>query len=113
MNKECNIVRDLMVLYELENCSEESIQMIKEHIKNCEGCRKIWEAKSGEEIEQIIDEVKKEDGKEEFEKLKKRIRRRNVLKIIVVAFMLRYVLKLTSLSSIIIFRQGIDKRCVL
>ena len=59
MKKECNIVRDLMVLYELENCSKESIQMIKEHVENCEECRKIWESKSGEEIEQAIEEIKK------------------------------------------------------
>ena len=88
MKKECNIVRDLMVLHELDNCSDESIHMIKEHIENCEECRKIWESKSGEEIEQVIDEVKKEDGKEEFNKLRKRVRRKNILKILVIALVL-------------------------
>ena len=90
MNKECNIVRDLMVLYELENCSEESIQMIKEHIENCEECRKIWELKAGAEIEQIIDEVKKESENEEFKKLRKRIRRKNILRIIVITIILAF-----------------------
>lgn len=88
MKKECNVVRDLMVLYELENCSDESVQMIKEHIENCEECRKIWESKSEEEIEQVIEEVKNEDGKEEFNKLRKRVRRKNILKILVIAFVL-------------------------
>jgi len=88
MNKECNIVRDLMVLYELENCSDESVQMIKEHIENCEECRKIWESKSGEKIEQVIEEVKKENEKDEFDKLRKKIRRKNILKILVIAIVL-------------------------
>lgn len=90
MKKECNIVRDLMVLYELENCSKESIQMIKEHVENCEECRKIWESKSGEEIEQAIEEIKKEN--EEFDKLRKKIRRKNILKIIVIAIALSFVM---------------------
>ena len=90
MKRECNIVRDLMVLYELETCSKESIQMIKEHIESCEECRKIWETKSGEEIEQVIEEVKKEN--EEFDKLRKKIRRKNILKIIVIAIALSFVM---------------------
>lgn len=92
MKKECNIVRDLMVLYDLENCSDESVQMIKEHVENCEECQKIWESKSGEEIEQAIEEIKKENAKEEFDKLRKKIRRKNILKIIVIAIFLSFVM---------------------
>lgn len=90
MNKECNIVRDLMVLYELENCSDESIQMIKEHIENCEECRRIWESKSGEKLEKVVDEVKQEAGNKEFDKLRKKIRRKNILKIVVIAIALSF-----------------------
>jgi len=88
MKVECNIIRDLMVLYELENCSEESIEMIKNHIEECEECRKIWESKTGDEIEQVIDKVKKAEETEEFYKLRKRIRRKNILKILMIAFVL-------------------------
>lgn len=90
MKKNCNIVRDLMVLYELENCSEESMQMINEHIEACNECRKIWESKTREVIEKVVDEVKEDEGKEEFEKLRKKIRRKNIIKIIIIACILAF-----------------------
>lgn len=37
----CNIIRDLMVLYEDNVCSDESRQMIEEHIADCEECRRL------------------------------------------------------------------------
>lgn len=39
----CNVIRDLMVLYEDHVCSEESRQMVEEHIAGCEECRKIYQ----------------------------------------------------------------------
>ena len=39
----CGVVRDLLILYEDDVCSEESNEVIKEHIKGCEGCRKAYE----------------------------------------------------------------------
>lgn len=90
MKVECNIIRDLMVLYELENCSEESIQMIKNHIEECEECRKIWESKTGETIEKVVNEVKQDEGKEEFDKLRKKVRRKNIVIILVAAIVLSF-----------------------
>lgn len=90
MKKECNIVRDLMVLYELENCSIESIQMIEKHIEECEECRKIWESKTKGIVEKVVEETKTKDGKEEFDKLRKKIRRKNIIKIIVITCILAF-----------------------
>lgn len=44
MNKiPCNTIRDLLVLYEDNVCSEESRQIIEEHITECEECRELYE----------------------------------------------------------------------
>ncbi len=39
----CNTVRDLLPLYIDGCCSEESKEIVEEHIKDCEACRKIFE----------------------------------------------------------------------
>ncbi len=38
----CNIVKDLIPLYIDECCSEESQNIIKEHLENCEDCKKVF-----------------------------------------------------------------------
>lgn len=44
MNKvPCNVIQDLLVLYEDDVCSAESKTLIEEHIGTCEECRKIYE----------------------------------------------------------------------
>jgi len=45
---ECDIVRDLMVLYEDDVCSRESRKFVEEHLNGCEACRKIYEGTSQE-----------------------------------------------------------------
>lgn len=35
----CNIIRDLQLLYEADECSEDSKKLIEEHLKTCEKCR--------------------------------------------------------------------------
>lgn len=39
----CNVIRDLLVLYEDDVCSEDSRKLIEEHIATCEECRHIYE----------------------------------------------------------------------
>ncbi len=40
---DCNVVRDLIPLYIDGCCSEESASIVKEHIENCDACRKLLE----------------------------------------------------------------------
>lgn len=40
---DCNIVKDLIPLYIDECCSEESANLVKEHIDSCAECRKLYE----------------------------------------------------------------------
>lgn len=44
MNKiPCNVIKDLIVLYEDDACSAESRQLVEEHVKDCPDCRKLYE----------------------------------------------------------------------
>ena len=42
-NQECEIISDLLPLYLEGKISEESMGFIREHLENCEGCRKNLE----------------------------------------------------------------------
>ena len=48
MNKQCKIIEDLLPLYHDGVCSEESREMVDEHLAQCEDCRKLLEQIDGE-----------------------------------------------------------------
>lgn len=57
---ECCVVKDILPLYAENLCSEETSEIVKEHIENCESCRKLSEKIEIEEKvpEKIPDETK-------------------------------------------------------
>lgn len=48
---DCNVIADLIPLYIDNTCSKESSELIEEHIKTCEGCKKLLEDMRAEGIE--------------------------------------------------------------
>lgn len=69
----CSIIRDLMVLYEDNVCSDESRQMIEEHIADCEECRRLCRMAESELPPVALREgERQEDGRDEFLELAKR-----------------------------------------
>ena len=53
MNKQCEIVQDLLPLYVDGACSESSSEMIKEHLETCPECKALYEklcANTGEDL---------------------------------------------------------------
>lgn len=48
MSKQCKVVEDLLPLYHDGICSEESRQMVDEHLSQCEHCRKMLNQIDGE-----------------------------------------------------------------
>ena len=40
---DCNVIKDLIPLYIDGCCSEESAQLVREHITSCDACRKMFE----------------------------------------------------------------------
>lgn len=69
----CNIIKDLMVLYASGECSDDSKAAILEHVQQCPGCREIWETMETDALEDAY-EVEKET---EFQQVTKEIRKRN------------------------------------
>lgn len=67
MKQECAVVQDLFVLYEDDVLSSESRKMVKEHIKTCAECRKVYEKMSVplSDIQETLPGVKKILGKSE------------------------------------------------
>lgn len=54
MNKQCDIVQDLLPLYVDDACSEASAEMIKEHMETCETCKEIYEKMCSHASEKIL-----------------------------------------------------------
>ena len=49
MKHDCEVIRDLLPLYQDDVCSPKSREMVEEHLKECEACKK--------ELEEIKKEV--------------------------------------------------------
>ena len=85
MNNECKVIQDLLPNYIENLTSEESNEIIKKHLKECEKCQKIYESMKENE-----DDKKIEKGKIELlKKVKKKI---SFLKIILILILLIFVL---------------------
>ena len=80
----CNIVRDLLPLYADGETSEETSEMIKEHLSGCEDCRRAWHhyAKIPHSLDGASSEGKY--GKYHYSEVARRIRRRNTVQLSVV-----------------------------
>lgn len=88
MKQSCNVIKDLLILYEDDACSEESIQLIEEHLKTCPECSKYLERI--QHTDDILSEEIKETILPEEKIMKhslKKVRRRWVASLIAV-FML-------------------------
>lgn len=74
MKYPCELVRDLLPLYQDEVCSPESRVIVEEHLKECQPCRKVQkqlqdttiEDRLQREGEQVIDRYKKQVKKKTF-----------------------------------------------
>ena len=72
MNKECEVIRDLLPLYADDVCSETSRELIREHLQECPECSAVLEKLRSHEIENDLREEK--DSVLEYQA--KRIKRR-------------------------------------
>ena len=50
MKHDCEVIRDLLPLYQDDVCSPKSREMVEEHLKECEACKK--------ELEEIKKEIR-------------------------------------------------------
>lgn len=79
----CEIIRDLLPLYQDDICSEKSRNAIEEHIKECESCRTYLKKMEGEipiETDKIEGTDEEWKGLREFsEKVSRKLNRRIVM----------------------------------
>lgn len=79
MKQSCDVIKDLLVLYEDDMCSEASKKVVEEHLKGCQECRTYYQ-KLQCTNEMISGEIKEEFVKEDkvmkqgFRKIRRRWR---------------------------------------
>ena len=91
MKNECDIVGDLLFSYNDGILSNTSKELVEEHLKKCEKCRKILEEIKQENVEK--NQVKEIDF---FKSVKKKINKRNV--IILVVFIILMIIVLFNIQ---------------
>ena len=71
----CDVIKDLLVLYAEDMCSDETKVMVEEHLENCEKCKKQLENyKKKLEVEKKADtEPQKENELKPMKKVKKKL----------------------------------------
>ena len=72
MNKECEVIRDLLPLYADDVCSETSRELIEEHLQECPDCSAVLEKLRNSEIESGLREEKEEVIGQQAKRFKRR-----------------------------------------
>ncbi len=83
MKVSCKIIEDLLPLYEDGVCSQQSKQLVEDHLKSCETCRKLLENTQIEPIAYV--EPEKSAAESAFKKGIQKIRIRWLLSVVLVA----------------------------
>jgi hypothetical protein len=77
MNNECKIVSDLLPLYIEDMVCEETAEFVKNHLSECENCKRDFEElKDGNDPKDIFNEVS--ENKEDVKPFKKIMKKMNI-----------------------------------
>lgn len=81
MKYACNLIKDLLPLYHDEICSEESKQAIEEHFEECQECQEYYKKLNESDVVEYatFDEKMEEKKVESLKKVKKKLRKRDIL----------------------------------
>lgn len=92
-NSKCEIIRDLIPLYDEKLCSAESAALIEEHIKTCTACKVLLEKLPKTELPKADT-----DALKPFVKVKRRLRTRSIGLIILGAVLLAVLIPIGYLT---------------
>ena len=86
----CNIIEDLLPLYIDDMVSEDSRQLVEEHLKECAACRKMLdEMKKENQLRTVSGNAKRKSDRcteiAPLKKIRRRIRRKRIISIILAA----------------------------
>lgn len=89
MKQSCNVIKDLLVLYEDDACSEDSKMVVEEHLQECPDCNSYYKKMQCTD-NLIIEEMKEELAPKDkvITKSLKKIRRRWIASIVAVFMLL-------------------------
>ena len=91
MKISCNVIEDLLPLYVDEAASEDSRQLVEEHLKGCPSCRKMLEEiKKDNQLgtdHRISPEENKKAEIQSLKNIRKRILRKRILSVILAAIL--------------------------
>jgi hypothetical protein len=106
MKYDCDIIRDLMPMYDDKIASEKSREAVEEHIKKCDSCRAYYQSLRGVvEVEQP--EVSSENKEQDFQAVAKKVRKkRKVVVAAVTATMIIAIASVVWIGSHIPLGQG-------
>ncbi|MCM1179437.1 MAG: zf-HC2 domain-containing protein [Clostridium sp.] len=100
MENNCGIIKDLLPLYVDDVCSQKSREAVETHIRECDGCRREYEALKGETaIPAEVDDTL-------IRQVKRRIRLENIMVGIIVALVLLVSLGMAGTIGVIKFFDG-------
>ena len=104
MNKDCEIIKDLLPLYVDDVCSTETKEFVEKHLKNCNECQKIFETMEKDENN------KNSDEKESIKNFNNKIKR-NKIKAVVISLIIFVIgiLLIKYIYSCILFNNIINK----
>lgn len=93
MNYPCNLVRDLLPLYEDGVCSEESKRIVEQHLLECPSCKEFYAAMiETDKFEMTVLDADRESQKAaSFRAVKRKLLQKQVL-VVVIAFILLFVM---------------------
>ena len=107
MNKDCEIIKDLLPLYVDDVCSTETKEFVEKHLKNCNECQKIFETMEKDENNK---NNKNSDEKESIKNFNNKIKR-NKIKAVVISLIIFVIgiLLIKYIYSCILFNHIINK----
>lgn len=104
----CGVIQDLLILYEDNVCTEESSSFIREHIKDCDNCRKAYE-QAARPLPPITSN-QEDENKEEvrfIKTLRKYQKKLTLLNILIVSFFLVVIAALLKIGWTEFLESGI------
>lgn len=108
----CQVIRDLMILYEDDVCSKESRGLIEEHIEECEECRRICRM-AGESLPEISlgeESSAESEGGNEFREIARRAVRKFERKVTLRQTLIVYVAIVVILVGVNIWNRWLQYR---
>jgi len=108
MDLSCDIVLDLVALYHDKLASENSVQAINAHLKQCPSCRKAYKQYKLAEIKPTEPEIMtpEDELRMEFQEIAKRMRNRRYLLTSGAGF---YVILSLAVLALFLWRQYHDQ----